>query len=140
MREVLRKSGGSFDIRLDSLRGKLLTRIEVPHTGGWEQWQTVVKDLETVVEGVHDVYFVFRGRKGVRLMSFDWWKFRGIEECNMPLFTTKYTADPSPLVVGDTLFLYVSHDAHLRTFQMRTRRIRLASSCMTGCFTLLPTW
>ncbi|NLV51903.1 MAG: family 43 glycosylhydrolase [Bacteroidales bacterium] len=30
----------------------------------------------------------------------------------MPLFTTKYTADPSPLVVGDTLFLYTSHDAH----------------------------
>ena len=25
---------------------------------------------------------------------------------NMPLFQTKYTADPSPLVVGDTLFLY----------------------------------
>ncbi len=30
---------------------------------------------------------------------------------NMPLFQTKYTADPSPLVVGDTLFLYTSHDA-----------------------------
>ena len=45
-------------------------------------------------------------------MNFDWWKFRGIEECNMPLFTTKYTADPSPLVVGDTLFLYTSHDSH----------------------------
>ncbi len=30
---------------------------------------------------------------------------------NLPLFQTKYTADPSPLVVGDTLFLYTSHDA-----------------------------
>ena len=30
---------------------------------------------------------------------------------NMPLFQTKYTADPSPLVVGDTLYLYTSHDA-----------------------------
>lgn len=30
---------------------------------------------------------------------------------NMPFFQTKYTADPSPLVVGDTLFLYTSHDA-----------------------------
>ena len=26
-------------------------------------------------------------------------------------FQTKYTADPAPLVVGDTLFLYTSHDA-----------------------------
>jgi len=30
---------------------------------------------------------------------------------NLPIFQTKYTADPSPLVVGDTLFLYTSHDA-----------------------------
>ncbi|MBP5712494.1 MAG: family 43 glycosylhydrolase [Prevotella sp.] len=36
---------------------------------------------------------------------------RGLEQCNMPLFQTKFTADPSPLVVGDTLFLYTSHDA-----------------------------
>ncbi|MBR5657758.1 MAG: family 43 glycosylhydrolase [Prevotella sp.] len=36
---------------------------------------------------------------------------RGLEQVNMPLFQTKYTADPSPMVVGDTLFLYTSHDA-----------------------------
>ena len=34
-----------------------------------------------------------------------------LNQVNMPLFQTKYTADPSPLVVGDTLFLYTSHDA-----------------------------
>ncbi len=33
------------------------------------------------------------------------------QNMNMPLFQTKYTADPSPLVVGDTLFLFTSHDA-----------------------------
>jgi hypothetical protein len=37
--------------------------------------------------------------------------FRGEVQVNLPLFQTKYTADPSPLVVGDTLFLYTSHDA-----------------------------
>ena len=37
--------------------------------------------------------------------------FRGEKAVNLPLFQTKYTADPSPLVVGDTLFLYTSHDA-----------------------------
>ena len=36
---------------------------------------------------------------------------RGKRIVNLPLFQTKYTADPSPLVVGDTLFLYTSHDA-----------------------------
>ena len=35
----------------------------------------------------------------------------GYRQLNMPLFQTKFTADPSPLVVGDTLFLYTSHDA-----------------------------
>ncbi len=34
-----------------------------------------------------------------------------LSKVNMPLFQTKYTADPSPLVVGDTLFLFTSHDA-----------------------------
>ncbi len=27
-----------------------------------------------------------------------------------PLFTDRHTADPAPLVVGDTLYLYVGHD------------------------------
>ncbi|MCR5472723.1 MAG: family 43 glycosylhydrolase [Prevotella sp.] len=36
---------------------------------------------------------------------------RGDIQLNLPLFQTKYTADPAPLVVGDTLFLYTSHDA-----------------------------
>lgn len=35
----------------------------------------------------------------------------GTEQQNMPLVQTKYTADPAPLVDGDTLFLYTSHDA-----------------------------
>ena len=35
----------------------------------------------------------------------------GEKAVNLPLFQTKYTADPSPLVVGDTLFLFTSHDA-----------------------------
>ena len=34
-----------------------------------------------------------------------------LNKVNMPLFQTKYTADPSPIVVGDTLFLFTSHDA-----------------------------
>ena len=32
------------------------------------------------------------------------------EELNMPIIQTKYTADPAPIVIGDTLFLYTSHD------------------------------
>lgn len=103
--------GGAIEVRVDSLKGQLLTRMEVPGTGGWEEWQTLVADIKSKVVGVHDLYFSFTGRKGPHLMNFDWWEMRGIEQSNMPFTQTKFTADPSPMVVGDTLFLYVSHDS-----------------------------
>jgi beta-xylosidase len=103
--------GGQIEVRLDSIKGKLACRLEVPATGGWEKWQTLTADFTEIVKGRHDLYLVFTGRKGPKLFNFDWWEMRGLEQVNMPLFQTKYTADPSPLVVGDTLFLYTSHDA-----------------------------
>ena len=103
--------GGQIEVRLDSIKGKLACRLEVPATGGWEKWQTLTADFTEQVKGRHDLYLVFKGRKGPKLFNFDWWEMRGLEQVNMPLFQTKYTADPSPLVVGDTLFLYTSHDA-----------------------------
>jgi beta-xylosidase len=108
--------GGQIEIRLDSVAGKLLGTLDVPGTGGWEKWQTLTADLDafdSYPELLHtrDLYLVFKGRKGPKLFNFDWWEIRGLEQVNMPLFQTKYTADPSPLVVGDTLFLYTSHDA-----------------------------
>ena len=119
--------GGQIELRIDSLGGRLLGTLNVPGTGGWEKWQTLTLDLDysnitdldapkRTLSGVTlpettDLYLVFKGRKGPKLFNFDWWEMRGIEQVNMPLFQTKYTADPSPMVVGDTLFLYTSHDA-----------------------------
>ena len=119
--------GGQIEIRLDSVRGRCLGTVNVPGTGGWEKWQTITLDLDystlkdidaptRTLSGIAlpetaDLYFVFKGRKGPKLFNFDWWEMRGLEQVNMPLFQTKYTADPSPMVVGDTLFLYTSHDA-----------------------------
>ena len=103
--------GGRIEIRIDSLAGQLLGTLEVPATGGWEQWQTLTTDLTAKISGTHDLYFVFTGRKGPKLFNFDWWEMRALEQVNMPIVQTKYTADPSPLVMGDTLFLYTSHDS-----------------------------
>jgi beta-xylosidase len=119
--------GGQIEIRLDSVHGRCLGTVNVPGTGGWEKWQTITLDLDystlkdidaptRTLSGIAlpetaDLYFVFKGRKGPKLFNFDWWEMRGLEQVNMPLFQTKYTADPSPMVVGDTLFLYTSHDA-----------------------------
>ena len=109
--------GGQIEVRIDSLGGKLLCRLEVPATGGWEQWQTLTADVTSLsplissAGNTHDLYLKFTGRKGPKLFNFDWWEMRGLEQVNMPLMQTKYTADPSPMVVGDTLFLYTSHDS-----------------------------
>lgn len=32
------------------------------------------------------------------------------QSLNMPVIQTKYTADPAPVVVGDTVYLYTTHD------------------------------
>ena len=108
--------GGQILICMDSLAhnahsSQVIGRLDVPATGGWLNWQTLTTDLTAVVTGTHDVYLEFVGRKGPKLFNFDWWEMRSLEQVNMPLFQTKFTADPSPLVVGDTLFLYTSHDA-----------------------------
>ena len=114
--------GGTIEIHVDSIAGPMLGRLHVPATDGWENWQTLTTDLTDIsmlkekdAEGnartTRDLYLVFKGRKGPKLFNFDWWEMRSLEQVNMPLFQTKYTADPSPLVVGDTLFLYTSHDS-----------------------------
>ena len=91
--------GGQIEVRIDSLKGALLARLEVPGTGGWEKWQTLSADIENqmvndqmvngkwsdgqMVNGkwsngkCHDLYLVFTGRKGPKLFNFDWWQIEG---------------------------------------------------------------
>lgn len=67
--------GGTLEVHLDSIRGEQIAEIKVPHTGGWERWMTVEASLQKQATGLHDVYFVFKGRKGCKLFNFDWWQF-----------------------------------------------------------------
>ena len=50
--------------------------MRVPHTGGWECWTSIEANVTVPVTGVHDVYFVFKGRKGCELFHFDWWRIQ----------------------------------------------------------------
>lgn len=64
--------GSSIEIRLDSRTGTLLGTCTVKNTGGMKKWATV--SCKTVkINGIHDVYFVFKGSEG-SLFNFDWWK------------------------------------------------------------------
>ena len=78
--------GGQIEVRLDSLKGELLARLEVPGTGGWEKWQTLTTDFLQQATGTHDIFFAFTGRKGPKLFNFDWWSL---------------TADNSPSPTGE---------------------------------------
>lgn len=68
--------GGAIEVHTDSVAGQLVARIEVPGTGGWENWKKFESGVLAEVTGVHDIYFVFKGRKGPKLFNFDWWEFK----------------------------------------------------------------
>ena len=104
--------GGRIELHVDSLKGRSLGSIEIGGTGGWERFQDFTISLPRIAPGVHDLYLVFHGRKGPELFNLEWWKMADDADVNLPILQTHYTADPSPLVIGDTVFLYVSHDSH----------------------------
>jgi len=69
------RRGGTIEIRLDGKDGEKIGEVAVTGTGGWENWTTFNTKIEKAVSGIHDVYFVFTGRKGVKLFNLDWWQF-----------------------------------------------------------------
>ena len=72
--------GGAIEVRLDSLKGEMITRLEVGHTGGWNRWKTLDTTIDKNVDGIHDLYLVFTGRKGPRLFNFDHWEIKGTKK------------------------------------------------------------
>lgn len=66
--------GITMEIRLDGTDGELIGTVEVPRTGGSDRWDVVSIDVKNV-KGVHDLYFVFKGRKNTDVMYFDYWRF-----------------------------------------------------------------
>ena len=67
--------GGVMEVRLDSIKGEKIAEVKIGNTGGWTNWTTVVANVEKTVSGTRDLYFVFVGDKGVKLMNFNWWQF-----------------------------------------------------------------
>ena len=78
MRVASALRGGKIEVRIDSIGGTKVAEIEIPHTGGWEEWKSIRKEViadNTDINGVHDLFFCFKGRKGCKLFNFDWWRF-----------------------------------------------------------------
>ena len=66
--------GGVMEVHLDSIKGEKIAEIKIGNTGGWENWTSVNTEIEKTVSGIRDLYFVFKGEKGVKLMNFNWWQ------------------------------------------------------------------
>ena len=64
----------SMEIRIDSKDGKLLATLDVPLTGGNDRWKLVTAEVEELT-GVHDLFFVVKGKAPTQLMYFDYWMF-----------------------------------------------------------------
>ncbi|MEO7976166.1 glycoside hydrolase family 43 protein [Flavobacterium sp.] len=64
----------SMEIRLDSKHGDLIGTVNIPMTGGDDRWVLQTIDIKKV-SGIHDVYFVFKGKTKKDIMYFDYWKF-----------------------------------------------------------------
>jgi arabinoxylan arabinofuranohydrolase len=62
--------GGIIEVRIDGVNGKLLGTLKVNNSGSNQNW--AVNECELIkTEGIHDLYFVFKGNEG---FSFDWWE------------------------------------------------------------------
>lgn len=66
-------AGGSIEIRLDGKDGQLVGTLPVANTGGEQSWKTLTSKIKSV-KGIHDLFFVFKGKKE-NAFNFDWWKF-----------------------------------------------------------------
>lgn len=65
----------TLEVRLDAKDGKKLAEIEVPLTGGEDRWELVSTEITEKITGVHDLYFVFKGKAPSKILHFDYWMF-----------------------------------------------------------------
>lgn len=69
-----RYHGGQIEIRVDSINGELIGTLSAPYTGEWDNWELHSTPVKSVI-GVHDLYFVFKGKTPHELFNFDYWMF-----------------------------------------------------------------
>lgn len=69
--------GGTIELHLDSLSGKLVGTLPVTSTGGNDIWKTETTNI-TGATGIHDLFYVFKGGTNGNLFKIDNWNFAEI--------------------------------------------------------------
>jgi beta-glucosidase len=87
-------SGGSIEVRLDSLTGTLVGTCAVTGTGGWQTWTTKSCTISGV-SGIHNLYLKFTGGTG-SLFNLNWFKFTSGGATPTPTPAATPTPSPTP--------------------------------------------
>ncbi|PQV48997.1 putative secreted protein (Por secretion system target) [Jejuia pallidilutea] len=67
-------SGSFIEVRSGAIDGALLATVNITNTGNWGNYQVFSNYTTTNIEGVHDLYFVFKGGSG-SLLKIDNFSF-----------------------------------------------------------------
>ncbi|WP_313771831.1 carbohydrate-binding protein [Neobacillus niacini] len=54
-------SGGTIEVRIDSMNGPVIATADVSGTGGWQNFEVISTDVTTPITGKHIVYLLFKG-------------------------------------------------------------------------------
>lgn len=68
------EAGSTIELRLDGPKGRLIGVMDVPNTGSLRHWKEATAKISGA-EGIHDLYFIFRGGSGKELFCFNAWQF-----------------------------------------------------------------
>ena len=77
-------NGSTMELHLDSIDGPVIGSLAVSSTGGWYKWQSQTTTVSGA-DGVHDLYFLFKGDATGQLFNFDYWKLnkKGAKEAKL---------------------------------------------------------
>ena len=64
-----------MELSKDGRDGEIIGKVRIPYTGEWDKWGEFATDVKAVT-GIHDLYFVCRGKKPHELFNFDYWYFK----------------------------------------------------------------
>ena len=110
------KGKGTIEFYTDNMEGEPFCKVPVNRDNAGFPTASFTYLIDSDVQGVHDVYIVFRCETP-EPFTFDWWQFNA--HANMPVVQTRFTADPAPVVINDKVYLYTTHDEDgARGFQM----------------------
>jgi beta-glucosidase len=79
-------NGGWIDVYADQPDGPEIARLRVPHTGGFQKWQTISARFSPL-QGKHKVFLEFSGNGGGSLFNVEWFELAPVPN-RWPAFST----------------------------------------------------